>query len=191
MKKVNNIPLFSGRLFSLVLYLSIEEVETLCRGSPHFVDYIFIQHDSDVKDDSNELKEKHIHLLLHTDCPYKSTTIYNRFKVDERNVFIISPRDLTHDVGYLLHKGYPNKFQYSVSSLFYNSTYFLRFLDELVNEYDSLTQCVLDVARGLSHYEVLKRYGNLYVRNYSNICLIASELKYDVLKEDIDSDIFY
>lgn len=179
------LPYFSSRYFSLVLYQEKNIVKKICDDENNILDYIFICHDKDTFINDNgesELKKPHIHLLIKCNCPYYSSTIYNKFHIDDNNVLVVCPQDLSKDVQYLIHLNDKEKFQYSKDELVYNSNFFFKYFDKtIINEFDELSLCCLDIARGMKRIDLLKKYGQLYVKNYSSLSIIASELKFDVL----------
>lgn len=189
---MTEIPKFSSRRFELILYLEKEEVKSICQKEKNIESYCFIRHDKDFNEDGSP-KEPHIHLVLSTKYPYLSTTIYNKFKVDERNVRIINVLDLKDRLEYQIHKNHQHKYQYDISEVTTNNNdwYQLIKTDDMLLEFDRTTQAVMDMADGMSIYELLKKYGHLFIINFNAISSVASEIKYDKLIEKLEEEGIY
>lgn len=186
---MNEIPKFSSRKFELILYLDKEEVKSICQKEKNIESYCFILHDKDVNEDGSQ-KEPHTHLVISTKYPYLSTTIYNKFKIDERNVRIINVVDLKDRLEYQIHKNHQHKYQYEMSEITTNNNDWYEMIksDEMFIDFDKTTQAVMDMASGMSIYELLKKYGHLFIINFNNISTIANEIRYDKLIELLDEE---
>lgn len=168
------IPLFTARKFNIICYLGKEELISLLDSIPNFEQYSFIEHNKDINEDGTQ-KEKHIHLLLKTSVPYKSLTVYNKFRIDERNVRIIQIQDEISDTEYLVHKNHRDKYQYDEAEVISKGEYFARYLGENADlvDYDTVTRCVIDVVGGKDHIDLLREYGSVFVKNHKNIMDVA------------------
>lgn len=189
---MTEIPKFSSRRFELILYLDKEEVKSICQKEKNIESYCFILHDKDLNEDGSP-KEPHIHLVLSTKYPYFSTTIYNKFKVDESNVRIINVLDLKDRLEYQIHKNHQHKYQYDLSEVTTNNNDWYQLIksDDMLLEYDRTTQAVMDMADGMPIYELSKKYGHLFIINFNSISSVAAEIKYDRLVEKLEAKGFY
>jgi hypothetical protein len=77
-----------------------------------------VNHDKDI-DENGELIENHTHVVVIYDTPRKITTIANAFGVEPN--FVEMGRSKVAILRYLIHKGTPNKYQYSPNDVITNS----------------------------------------------------------------------
>ena len=106
---------FQSRTFFLLLYPDNHEHDkaiSLIESSGF--EYAYILHDMDV-DESGEIKKAHIHCFLKCVNPKLSSTIANKFGIDER--FVRKPGSEKSCLLYLVHGNDPDKYQYDIESV--------------------------------------------------------------------------
>lgn len=108
----------SCRYWNCLLYpddLSQAFAISALRGTAY--NCVGILHDKDVKEDgSGELKKPHFHIVIKFANARSHSVVANELQLDER--FLEPCRNWRASAEYLLHKGCPDKHQYSIEELF-------------------------------------------------------------------------
>lgn len=179
---------WSGRAYtwSLISYATIEELERLFREAKHWA---YCIHDKDVNEESGELKERHIHVLVtfekHQSFPQICALIDSnqntlgecRRKCGDK--WINLNVQCLYD--YLIHYSYTDKYQYDESErVVDDGSYWARYekgkrptgdefladlLDEYMNERDLLQT-------------MAKKYGRDFIKNYERYVAFRYKLGY-------------
>lgn len=104
----------SYRHFEIICYDTSDNNCTITNmidiANRYSLDYCYICHSFDKKDDSDELKDIHYHFILNL----QKTTLKNVSKVFNIPINYINIVDSYKDkLRYLIHRGWPDKYQYS------------------------------------------------------------------------------
>lgn len=107
---------FRNRNFCLILYPEedITHYNAIEKIKQSY-DYALINHDSDVYDDTGEIKKSHTHIVLHFNNAVWSTKLAKDLGVGEN--YIEECRDLKRALAYLIHYYDDNKYQYNIENV--------------------------------------------------------------------------
>lgn len=169
------------RNFSLVTYLTDEQVfNILAEHNQQIKACSYITHDKDVTDDG-ELKEKHIHILL---ALYNNTTenaIKNWFNggyVDNNgniiNTLVEKCNCIQAQFDYQIHKRNQDKYQYDISER--KGWNFDYFVDTKSQDDDTLQQALIDCCNGVPLSILVQRYGRDFIIHYRTIKCLVSDI---------------
>ena len=109
-------------------YININVVEKTLVNNSSIINYAYIIHDKDLKEDGT-LVSPHIHLMLRLDNSYKDSTIGNWFGVKPQYVGKIKGR-FRDALEYLTHANRPEKYQYSTDDVISNFDFLKYIADE-------------------------------------------------------------
>ena len=173
------------RNFSLVTYLSEQQVfDILCEHQQQIKACSYITHDKDKNEDGTH-KEKHIHVLI---ALYNNTTenaIKNWFNggyVDTNgniiNTLVQNCSCIQAQFDYQIHKRNVDKYQYDKSLR--SGWNFEYFEDTKSQDDDTLQQALIDCAQGVPLSILVQRYGRDFIIHYRTIkCLVC-----DIISEE-------
>jgi hypothetical protein len=175
------------RNFSLVTYVSMADIENYCK-LPHVKNYAYILHDKDIKEDGS-LKEPHIHVVLSYHNARTRSAVLADFKDFSQNTLVEECIELEGCLDYLTHKRNPDKFQYPVDCVKTNFGYYR---GDYTTEDNTAYCLVMDIMKGLSRLQLLRKYGRDFAINrdkyYGLATEIAQEEEYEYLDEETLQD---
>lgn len=122
--------------FNLVIYEDDERFTFQFEELNNLQESIWIRHDKDLKEDSEEgeLKKPHYHFVIRLKNASTISALAKRLNVDEHMIEPIK-RSFNGSLKYLIHYGYDNKYQYSSDEVRSNSDRLYRkFLDLIRKE---------------------------------------------------------
>lgn len=131
--------------------------------------YAFIGHDKDI-DDDGQPKFRHIHALIVLKegvKPRLSTSLNNLSKatqIDAVDIDIEIADSVTQCIRYCIHKGYPQKYQYSISELVTNLAQ--KDLDEIMKDAIVITAGYLIELVQICNYSVVKILNEIGLSQY-------------------------
>lgn len=175
----------SGRLFAVMTYASMDFICSVMKQRKETVKYwCAITHDKDV-DEKGDLKITHNHLILETFNPSTIGTIRNWFffATDENGESVTTLAQLVKfrklAIDYLTHEHDPTKFHYSKENIV-NLTDSVNFSAvEPRNDEDTVLNVIDDMLRGLSTFQLVRRYGRDFVIHYRNYKMILQDIEDD------------
>lgn len=109
-------------------YININVVEKTLVNNSSIINYAYIIHDKDLKEDGS-LVAPHIHLMLRLDNSYKDSTISNWFGIKPQYVGKIKGR-FRDALEYLTHSNCDGKYQYSTDDVISNFDFVKYIADE-------------------------------------------------------------
>lgn len=183
-EKKNGAQVVKTRNFSIVTYLSAEQLKTVLNARSNQVKYYaFIEHDKDVNPDGS-LKERHIHCLIKTYCQVTLSGICGWFKgfTDSENkvinTFTQQMFDIESSFDYLTHNTeaarLEGKFLYPDSEVVSNNVEFFR---NSVDDGDNLTSALDDLLNGEPLDVVRRRYGRDFIIHYGHIRTLFNDIQ--------------
>lgn len=159
------------RKWSVVTYLQMDEVLnaiSIYQELAGVVHYAIIEHEPETEE-----KQRHIHIALYFQNARRRDSVCELFK-GKGNAFAEPIKDSQVLVyKYFIHKGYPDKKQYSIDDIRSDN---IEFWNKEVVENTALT-IVEDLIRGRDIREMLKEYGRDFVINYQKYYEMASLIK--------------
>lgn len=151
------------RLFSLVTYLSNDDIISICSNISNIRHYAFIYHDKDINDNNLPI-EPHYHLLLRLEnaCTVSAVRKYFPFKP---NTFVeVIKCDNIYN--YLTHDGFEDKIQYSPDSIVSDDIKYWEKLSLTDNSNQRTVDLITDLLNGVDLFTMLSTYGRDFVINY-------------------------
>lgn len=171
-KKMNLVINFPKDLKQEII---INDLESYLKSS--VMEYYFILHDKDVKEDDRTLKTPHLHLVVMLDTKCRLLTFLNRicknvFKDDKYSncISIQSVKDYDYAISYLTHKNDLLKYQYKSNQVKTNNREYL----DAVLSYDVKREIDIDYIIQLcemydSPLDVLRVIGLWNAKTYLNV----------------------
>lgn len=164
------------RNWSLVTYLSVEQLlQRLC-AIENVRYYAFIVHDKDKLEDGTT-KPKHIHLAL---CLNSARTIaqlaprFTDIASNAGNCFGQPTRSNRAIIEYFTHKNEPEKFQYNEEDIVSNNLEY--FKEDEVDE-DNTYMILQDMLNGKKLLDVAKTYGRAFLYHYRDFKTFVDDVK--------------
>lgn len=175
----------SGRLFAVVTYASLPYISEVMHRRKETVKYwCAINHDKDT-DENGNLKIEHRHIIIETFNPSTIGTIRNWFffAVDEKGETVTTTAQLVKfrklAVDYLTHEHDPTKHHYNPEEI-------VNFPDTINisgvqprNDEDTTLNIIDDMLKGLSTFQLVRRYGRDFVIHYRNYKMILQDIQSD------------
>lgn len=156
------------RNISFITYMDVNSIYSFIQTLPisHFA---YILHDKDIKPNSEELKEPHVHLILNFREGKTINSALSYFSKFNFNTFAEGVSDLSSIYRYLIHADDPDKFQYDPSLLFTDKdiNYWHKVFSSYVpNSRENIAfNIIQDMFNGFSYEELLINYGREFLIN--------------------------
>lgn len=154
-----------SRNFSLVTYHSEEILKAVLLGVSRIRHFAYIYHDKDKKEDSEELKEPHFHVLLNLNQPMTESAVKKLFPAD-KTVLTQPMRDKASCWNYLTHEDKPDKFQYEKSLVKCDDLKYWESLQEGGNDQEKYINILRDIISRVPLMDLVERYGRDVIINY-------------------------
>lgn len=173
------------RNFSLITYLKEKDIEkVLYKHNRQLRAYAYINHNLD-KNEFNELKEEHYHLLISLINNTTCEAIKNWFngfedtKGQHINTLVQPMHDINSSYKYLIHDTEvakeQGKYVYDKQDIKgYNLSFFE---DTTKQEIDNLTLALSDMLDGIPLDEIMKKYGRDFIVHYGHIKTLFNDIQ--------------
>ncbi len=162
-----------SRNFSLITYHSQEVIESVLCSRDVIRHWCYIIHDKDKKENSEELKEKHYHILINLNNAMTETALQKLFPVGQSTLSQIM-RDKSNCFNYLTHADRPDKYQYQESELVSDDIEYWKGLSIGGDDNEKVLNILNDIMLHVPLREMAKRYGRDVVINYSKYASFAT-----------------
>lgn len=163
---------FRTRLMALMVYGEEEEIDLfLSHYNSIILHFAYIKHDKDVTADGKPI-EPHFHLCLYLKTNYYISFILEKIKeITHQNALgeVLSSKGRMYN--YLIHRGKPDKFQYSRDEIISDNSYF--WLDQA----ESSQRCIYDIINGADTMYLLKEYGNFFFLHSDKFYAMARKIR--------------
>ncbi len=164
------------RNWSLVTYLTVEQLcQRLC-SIENVRYYAFIVHDKDKNEDGTD-KPKHIHLAVVLNSARTIAQLAPRFTdiaSDAGNCFGQPTRSNRAIIEYFTHKNEPSKFQYNEEDIISNN---LDYFKEYEADEDNTYMILQDMLNGKSLLDIAKIYGRAFIYHYRDFKTFCDDVK--------------
>lgn len=175
-----------SRCFFIRTYINPNALKRFLRSAPYIQHWIYIVHDKDVhktEERLGELKTPHTHLVIYL---YEAKTVsavqglFDRYSLsltEDGSMFEKTDVRITGDkvqvYRYLRHLDNPDRYQYGVDELVYDSwKYWSRFeyTEGMTSADRNIGLEILDdMNSGVDYYTLQQRYGDYFLKNVKNI----------------------
>lgn len=174
---LNKMGNFRSRNFSLISYIDNEDkLKNILFSKTNIAYYAYIYHDKDIYEDGTP-KEPHFHIALILRCARDIDCVCNYFRVEDKNGLKVNCLgQITHSnkdiCVYFTHINEPDKYQYDFNDVKSNNVN--KFLID--NQEDVCILIIDDILKGVTTYEMVKRYGKEFVYRYNNYKAIVTDI---------------
>lgn len=167
-----------SRNFSLITYHSEEVLKTVLSGVSQIRHYAYIYHDKDKKEDPDELKEPHFHVLLNTQYGMTESAVKKLFPRDQSTLTQIT-RDKSDSFLYLTHKNNPEKYQYADDAVVCDDVSFWQSCADGADENEKSMSILYDILACVPFREMCIRYGRDFIIHCSQYLAMAEKIRYE------------
>lgn len=168
---------YRGRNWSLVCYLTEEQLLKRLCAIDNIRYYAYICHDKDLCEDGSP-KPRHIHLALCLHSARTQAQICGKFtdiESDAGNCFGQPTRSNKSIIEYFTHKNEPEKTQYSDDCILSNNIEYFR-----QNAEEDNTLCIVeDMLARVPLRKLVKNYGKDFLYHYSQYKSIVEDILID------------
>ena len=155
---------FAVRNYALITYHS-EEVINSVLSHHNIRHWAYILHDKDKKDGTDELKEKHFHLLINLNNNMTESAVRKLFP--EGQSTLAQPVKSKYGCwNYLTHADTPEKYQYSSDLVKCDDLKYWQGLQENGDDNEKFLNILRDIIARVPLIELAKRYGRDVIINY-------------------------
>lgn len=183
-----------ARPYEVIFYGSLAELYKILRvNAERIAHYAFIYHDMDIYDEDvyeedkttlkhkkGDLKVPHFHVLVEYFNTHSFTAVKRMFTTDVDNPRVEKIVDRQAKFEYLIHKHYPEKYQYPYSAIVSDDITYYEAICRNGDRRDTdniAEQIVRDLVKGVPPWVMISRYGRDYVIHRTQFQDMAAECK--------------